>query len=117
MEDGKHQVPIDKYEKNLKELVGRLEQTGARLIWASTTPVPNAEVDPPRKNSDVVAYNLAARRVMDKNGIPINDLYTIVLPRIAELQRPANVHDTDGGYEFLAERVAASVRDALDSRR
>jgi acyl-CoA thioesterase-1 len=117
MEDGKHQVAIDKYEKNLEELVRRLEQTGARLIWASTTPVPNAEVNPPRKSSDVIAYNLAAKRVMDNNRIPIDDLYAIVLPRLAELQRPANVHYTEGGYEFLAEHVAASIRRALDSRR
>jgi len=28
-----HQVPIDQYEKNLAELVQRLQKTGARLIW------------------------------------------------------------------------------------
>jgi acyl-CoA thioesterase-1 len=117
MEDGKHQVAIEKYEQNLEELVRRLKQTGARLIWASTTPVPNADVNPPRKSSDVIAYNLAAKRVMDNNRIPIDDLYTIVLPRLAELQRPANVHYTDAGYEVLAEHVAASIRRALDSRR
>src|SRR5215831_2929252 len=34
--DGARQVPIDTYEQNLRELVARLRQTGARLIWAST---------------------------------------------------------------------------------
>jgi acyl-CoA thioesterase-1 len=115
MEDGKHQVTIDKYEKNLQELVGRLTRTGATLIWASTTPVPDAEVTPPRKNSDVIAYNLAAKRIMDENGIPINDLYAVALSRLGEIQRPANVHYTDPGYEMLAERVAASIRAALDT--
>ncbi len=28
MGDGKHQVPPDEYEKNLRELVGRLKKTG-----------------------------------------------------------------------------------------
>ena len=31
MDDGKHQVAIEKYEQNLRELVGRLKRTGATL--------------------------------------------------------------------------------------
>ena len=64
--------------------MGRLKRTGATLIWASTTPVPDAEVTAPRKNSDVIAYNLAARRVIEENGIKINDLYAVALPRLPE---------------------------------
>src|SRR5262249_9056899 len=37
-EKGKHQVPLDEYEKNLRTLVKRLKATKAKLIWASTTP-------------------------------------------------------------------------------
>jgi len=117
MEDGTHQVSIDKYAENLRELVRRLKQTGATLIWASTTPVPDAEVSPPRKNSDVIAYNAVARRIMEENGIPIDDLYPVAFARLGEIQRPANVHYTDPGYEVLAESVAASIRAALASRR
>jgi acyl-CoA thioesterase-1 len=117
MDDGKHQVSIEKYEKNLTDLVGRLKRTGATLIWASTTPVPDAEVTPPRKSSDVIAYNLAARRVMEEKAVKINDLYAFALPRLREIQRPANVHYTDAGYEVLAERVAASIRATLESPR
>ena len=117
MDDGKHQVAIDTYEKNLRDLVGRLKRTGAALIWASTTPVPDAEVTPPRKNSNVVAYNAVAKRIMQEHGIPIDDLYALAFPRLGEIQRPANVHYTDPGYDVLAERVAASIRAALDSHR
>ena len=117
MDGGTHQVPIDKYEENLRELVQRLKQTGAALIWASTTPVPDADVTPPRKNSDVIAYNAVARRIMEENGIPIDDLYPVALSRLGEIQRPANVHFTDPGYEVLAESVAASIRTALSSQR
>ena len=117
MDDGKHQVAIEKYEQNLQDLVGRLKRTGATLIWASTTPVPDAEVNPPRKNSDAIAYNVTAKRVMDQNGIRINDLYTLAFSRLGDIQLPANVHYSEAGYEVLAERVAASIRAALDSRR
>ena len=117
MDDGKHQVAIDAYEKNLHELVGRLKRTGAVLIWASTTPVPDAEVTPPRKSSDVIAYNAVAKRVMDENRIRINDLYAVALPQLSTIQIPANVHYTDTGYDVLGERVAATIREMLDNRR
>jgi len=40
VDKGKQQVPIGQYEANLEKLVLRLKKTGAKLIWASTTPVP-----------------------------------------------------------------------------
>ena len=113
MPNGKQQVPINQYEKNLQQLVAKLKQTGAKLIWASTTPVPGTKVKPPRKNADVMAYNAAAKKIMDENGIVIDDLYSVVFPRLKELQRPANVHFMPQGYDVLARQVAASIRKAL----
>lgn len=117
LDEGKHQVAIEAYEQNLRELVARLKGTGAVLIWASTTPVPDAEVTPPRRSNDVIAYNGVAKRVMDENRIRINDLYAFALPQLATIQIPANVHYTDGGYDVLAERVAAAIREVLDAHR
>lgn len=34
------QVPLPDYEKNLAKLVKQMHATGAKLIWCSTTPVP-----------------------------------------------------------------------------
>jgi len=113
MEDGKHQVPIEQYEANLRQLVERLKQTGARLIWASTTPVPDAEVNPPRSDDDVAAYNAVAKRIMQENGIETDDLYSFALPRLAEIQQPANVHFTPDGSRVLAEKVAECITEAL----
>ena len=114
LDDGKHQVPLPDYETNLRTIVQRLQKTGARLIWATTTPVPDAEVKPPRRSADVIAYNAAAARVMTESGIPVNDLYELIKPRLAELQLPANVHFTLPGYNVLGHQVAESVLRALD---
>ena len=113
---GSQQVSIGDYEKNLTEIVRRLKATGAKLIWASTTPVPDAKQNPPRSNDDVKAFNKVARKIMEENGVAIDDLYAFVEPRQKELQRPANVHFTDVGSAALAEQVAASIRKALPSR-
>jgi len=113
MDDGRHQAPVEEYEKNLAELVARLKATGARLIWCSTTPVPAGKLNPPRRPEDVPRYNQAAARIMRANGIAIDDLYGFALPRLAQIQRPENVHFTDAGSEQLAEVVAAAVLEAL----
>jgi lysophospholipase L1-like esterase len=110
---GKHQVPIDEYEKNLRELVKAMKATGAKLIWASTTPVPDGKTNPPRKNADVIEYNKVAKKIMDENGIAIDDLYAFALPQLAKIQLPVNVHFNAKGSEALAGRVAAAIEMAL----
>lgn len=114
--DGARQVPLPQYEQNLRELVATLKGTGAKLIWATTTPVPEGKVSPPRLPADVPAYNEAALRVMKEQGVAVNDLYAFVLPDLARLQRPVNVHFTPAGSEALAKKVAAEIEKALPKR-
>ena len=115
MESGQRQMSSEDYEKNLRELVKRLKATGAKLIWCSTTPVPDAKTSPPRKNSDVIAYNEIAKRVMGENKVAIDHLYAYAMPELEKTQLPANVHYTKEGSEFLAKQVVASIETALKS--
>ncbi len=67
-----------------------------------------------RNNADVIRYNEAALRVMKDNGIAVNDLCTLVKPRMKELQiQPANVDFVPAGSEALAAEVVKAVRAAL----
>lgn len=113
LDDGKHQVPVDSYERYLRLIVERLKRTGARLIWASTTPVPDAKVSPPRVTGDVPVFNSVAALVMKQNGVVTNDLYGFALTRLAEIQQPANVHFTPSGSDMLAKEVAAAIERIL----
>jgi len=112
MADGEPQVPIELYERYLRLIVKRMRATGAQLIWATTTPFPEGVV-PERRPADVAIYNAAARRVMDPNGIAIDDLNALAARRLSEIQLPKNVHFTPAGGEVLAAQVAASIRKAL----
>lgn len=114
--DGKHQVPLDEYEKNLKQIVARLQKTGAKLIWCSTTPVPEG-CQPMREPEDAPAYNAVAKKVIDDAGIATDDLYGFSLPRLKEIQLPANVHFSPAGSAVLAEQVAKSIREALEKAK
>ena len=57
MPDGDRQVSKEDYAANLKILVARLQETGARLIWCTTTPVPSGDLNPERWVEDVPTYN------------------------------------------------------------
>ncbi|HYG74626.1 MAG TPA: SGNH/GDSL hydrolase family protein [Planctomycetota bacterium] len=113
MDDGRHQVPIDEYEKNLLALVQKMKATGAHLIWASTTPVPAGELSPKRHSADAPVFNAAARKIMENENVEINDLFAFVEPRLEEFQIARNVHFKDKGSAALAERVAAAVEAGL----
>ena len=112
---GHQQIPIAQYEKNLAELVRRLKKTGAELIFATTTPVPDGTGI--RVKGDAKKYNVAAEKVMKKHGVTVNDLYSFAMPRLAKIQRPHNVHFNETGSFLLAEQVAAAILEKLERRQ
>jgi lysophospholipase L1-like esterase len=114
VDKGRQQIPIDQYEKNLEELVRELKKTGAKLIFANTTPVP--EGTGIRVKGDAKRYNLVAERIMKKHGILINDLYSFALPRLEEIQRKQNVHFNERGSNLLAEQVANIILKAIEGQ-
>jgi acyl-CoA thioesterase-1 len=107
------QATVEVYERQLRELVSRLQSTGAALVFATTTPVPDGKLSPWRSDEDVVKYNEAALRVMRQHGVAVNDLYGFCKPRLQELQLPANVHFKPEGSKALAGEVARSIQEAL----
>lgn len=109
---GKIMAEPDEYEANLRKIVARLKSTGAKLIWASTTPVPDGEVG--RIKGDEVKYNAIAATVMVENGIAVNDLYSYMLGRAGDYWiKPGDVHYTDEGSMYLAGKVAAMIESAI----
>ncbi|MEP2776210.1 MAG: SGNH/GDSL hydrolase family protein [Luteolibacter sp.] len=108
---GTQAIPVEDYSKNLDQLVERLEKTGAKLIWASTTAVPEGEQG--RFVEDAVKYNEAAAKIMEKYRISTDDLHA-ASEKIGKLRKkPNDVHFTTEGYEILGKKVADSIREAL----
>jgi len=104
---GERQVSLSEYEKNLMELVCCLKETGARLIWCSTTPVPDGCQW--RVSGDEKNYNEVALKVMTAENIQVNDLHAAVLQELAKFQNPNDVHFNEEGYEFLARVVVRAI--------
>jgi lysophospholipase L1-like esterase len=105
-------TPVADYATRLEQFVERLEKTGAKLVWATTTPIPD---DPAQKQTaaSIVERNAAAAAIMEKHGVAIDDLFAFITPRLAEAQLPNDVHFKAEGYDLLGRQVAESIRAAL----
>ena len=105
-------TPIADYTHRLEQLIERMQKTGAKLVWASSTPIPD---DPEKKQTaaSIVDRNQAAAEVMHQHGIPIDDLFTAITPHLATMQNPHDVHFNATGYDFLGQQVATSIETAL----
>lgn len=113
MEDGKRQVEPADYESNLRTMVAELKKTGAKLVFATTTPVPEGKLNPPRTFGDVAVYNGIALKVMKENEVAIDDLNAAVAPEIAKLQNAHDVHYNAEGYKVLGQAAAKAIADKL----
>lgn len=106
---------VDEYTRNLEQLVAALKKTKATLIFATTTPVPEGEAG--RKLGDDLRYNKAARAVMARHGVEINDLHQVMKGKMGKFGvRPGDVHFKPAGSQLLAEAVATAIRKALGEK-
>jgi lysophospholipase L1-like esterase len=105
-------TPLADYTQRLEQLVERIQKTGARLVWASTMPIP----DDPTKGqtaASIVERNQAAAALMKQRQIAVDDLFTAVTPHLSEIQNPNDVHFNARGYDFLGEAVARAIETTL----
>ena len=110
--DHPNQADLETYEKNMRTIVAKLKKTNAKLIFATTTPVPS-NVKPHRDADAPSKYNRVAIKIMKENEIEVNDLFEFAQARLSEIQRPNNVHFTKEGSRQLGEKVANVLRKAL----
>ncbi len=117
MKDGKLDLEgtqvssLEQYTENLDKLIVRLKRTGAKLIWATTTPVPEGASG--RKAGDCETYNDAVLYVVGRHEVAINDLFAFAKPILGEIQLPENVHFSDEGSARLGKEVARRILEVL----
>ena len=111
-ERGTLTTTLETYEANLEKLVRRLKQTGAKLIWANTSFVPEGEFG--RIHGDELNYNAVAAKVMSLHGIPTNDLRSLTASFDPALFRaPGDVHYIPTGSQILGTQVVNTLERAL----
>jgi len=83
----------ERYRENLVQLVGRLEETGAPLLWANTTPtqqlvIGNSPVDNLFDTGAELALNGIAAEVMDVHDVPVVDLHAFCMAQFEDGKHP-----------------------------
>ncbi|MBL9083974.1 MAG: SGNH/GDSL hydrolase family protein [Planctomycetales bacterium] len=125
LHDAKYASPTEQrasrevYVKNLEMLAKRMQATGAKLVFATTTPVPD-ELDATkptttstRRFDSIPERNKLAVEALTKMGVATDDLYAVVIPLQSQILRPNDVHFNPEGYTALAKAVAASIEAEL----
>ncbi len=110
------------YVKNLQEIAQRLQSTGAKVVFATATPIPDiltmekvaAPLEPrARFFVPLPERNAAAAKAMEAMGVSVDDLYAVIYPDREKFWRPKDLHFSPAGSEVLADAVAASIKARL----
>lgn len=111
--NGKQTFSIEEYEKNLSELVLRLKQTKAKLIFVTTSYVPNGEAG--RFTGDDLNFNKVAKEVMKENNVLMNDINK-ASKKIHKKHKKAegDVHYTKEGYKLLSAKIIETLEKQLN---
>jgi len=108
-------TPLADYEKRLAQIITSLKSTGAKLIWANTTPILD-DLEKKQTAASIVERNQAAAAVMKQHGVATNDLFVAITPNLAGMQNPNDVHFNATGYNFLGATVAKAIENQLTNR-
>ncbi|MCG6185796.1 SGNH/GDSL hydrolase family protein [Maribellus maritimus] len=110
--NGKITYSVEEYQQNLEQLVKELKMTGAKLIFVTTSYVPENEAG--RFPGDELKYNKMAKQIMKENGILVNDIWKATKKIHKKYgQAPNNVHYTPEGYKQIADKITSFLKKEL----
>jgi len=112
------QFPLEAYLDNLKAVLDMLRKTGAKVIWATSTPVhPNRPFRSDAwawKNEEIDRYNGAALELMREQHIPLNDLHAVVWSEVEACLAEDMLHLNKDGQKVCADAVVEAVRKVME---
>ena len=105
--DGMLFTSKEEYLENMLRIADILLKRCDKLIFATTTPV--REANPYNKNSDIAEYNNILIDKLKAKGVIINDLYSTVAADIQRYVSDDNIHLTAEGIELCSKQVADAI--------
>ena len=104
-------VPEENYKQNLEAILTIFMESDAKLIFATTTPIP--EKASGWLSGREIEYNQAAIKIVRKHGGAICDLHTISLPLLPIIQNRSDVHFNPIGSWVLALAITSVLLNQL----
>ena len=115
--------PVEEYVHFLKRIIKLCRENGAKIIFATTTPIlePGMAADNTGTQADsinynnewVELYNNAAKKLMAEENIPVNDLYALCKEGKHYYKCPDMLHLTEEGYRKCAKQAADMILKEL----
>ena len=104
---------LDEYLANLRRIVAEFKLITPHVIFATTSPVKDGHAN--ETNEMIEKYNSAAIKLMKELGVTINDMYSVVLPRLDECikGKPDCVHQTDKGKIVQSDQVLKVIHEEI----
>ncbi|NLO46360.1 MAG: SGNH/GDSL hydrolase family protein [Clostridiales bacterium] len=102
---------LDEYLRDMDLIYNEMALTGAKIIFATTTPVGAGFSSADNKRIDT--YNAAITRHMDSLNVPVNDLNKLVSTDIEGFLCGDLLHLSDKGVEAVSCRVAEFIERCL----
>jgi len=109
-------VGIEDYVKNMKLVLRELKKTGAKIIFATTTPVSDEKVylrgpmPPAHRNEDIIKYNNAVLKAYFDEDIIVNDLFSQMYPHKEMYLKDDMIHPNEDGVKVLGTAVANCIK-------
>jgi len=112
--NGKITHTVEEYAANLDSIISILrKKTKAKLIFVTTTYVPENESG--RYTVDVERYNDAAKPVLKKYKVLVNDIYPESIPIHKKFGKGSqDVHYSKDGYEALGKLISDFLDTEID---
>jgi hypothetical protein len=109
-------IDLEIYVKYMKSVLRELKKTGAKIIFATTTPVSDEKEilsgpnPPAHKNQDIINYNNAVLEAFKDEDIIVNDLFSVVYPQKEKYLSEDMIHPNADGVKLLGATVANCIK-------
>lgn len=121
-----YQLPLSEYQANLKNVIEKLKKTGAKLVWCTTSPVPNSstgkwgdKVMGRRKDEDLVFNKAALEVVSQYPDIAVSDINSFIRGSSSfdDWRKGSDVHFWGRDLQTLVGKaVADNLKNALKQK-
>lgn len=99
----------EEYESALERMVLVIKKTfpEAQIIMATTMPTDNPDT------SGIIEYNNILKKVAERHGIPVNDLFPLIDGKTDKYICPDHIHLTEEGFNMVAGKVTEVIEKYL----
>ncbi len=122
--DDGNMTPLPVYLDYLGRILRQLRKTGAKIIFATSTPtlpqkeLPRGKNDSRHFNADIDRYNSAAVALMQAEGVIINDLNSALRDDVERYIREDDlIHPNDAGIEKISTLVANKIKEVKEQEQ